>query len=62
MPFGQIGAFLLILVVVFLVGNIWFHLVESLLDRIRSLFTRHKEPPAWHPLPPEQEDKQDDQL
>lgn len=57
MSLGSIGAFLLVLVVVFIVGNVWFHLVESLLDRIKSLFTRHREPPAWHPLPPEPEDR-----
>ena len=28
------------------------------LDRIRALLTRHREPPAWHPLPQE-EDKED---
>lgn len=59
MPIGQIGAFLLVLLVVFTVGNIWYHLVEAILGRIRSLFTRHREPPAWHPLPPEKEDAPD---
>lgn len=28
---GAIGAFLAFLVVVFIVGNLWFHLVESIL-------------------------------
>lgn len=57
MSLGSMGAFLLVLVVVFIVGNVWFHLVESLLDQIKSLFTRHRKPPAWHPLPPEPEDR-----
>lgn len=61
MSFGQIGAFVLVLVAVFLAGTVWFHLVESLLDRVRSLFTRHREPPPWHPLPPEREDGEDRQ-
>lgn len=55
MPLGAIGAFCLVLVVIFIVGNLWFHFVESILDRIRRLFTRRREPPAWHPLPPEEE-------
>ncbi len=51
MPIREIGAFLLILVIVFLFGNLWFHFIESMLRRIKKLFTRHKKPPAWHPLP-----------
>lgn len=42
MPFGEIGAFLLILVGVFIVGNLWFHFTEAILRRIKRLFTRHK--------------------
>ena len=57
MPFAEIGAFLLALVIIFLVGNLWFRLVEALLDRIRSRLTRHKEPPAWHPLPQDETDR-----
>ena len=56
---GAIGAFLAFLVVVFIVGNLWFHLVESILDRIKRLFTRRREPPAWLPLPSEQEEPDD---
>lgn len=58
MSLGAIGAFLLVLIVVFLVGNLWFHLVEGVLARIRRSLSR-KEPPAWHSLPPDWEDKQD---
>lgn len=59
MPWKEIGGILLLLVVLVIVGNLWFHLVESLLGRIRRLFTRRREPPAWHPLPPEQEEDRD---
>lgn len=31
MPFGEIGAFLLLLAAVFLFGNLWFHLIEAIL-------------------------------
>ncbi len=57
MPFGEIGAFLLVLVAVFLFGNLWFHFVETILNRIKKLFTRRKEPPTWHTLSPDEEDR-----
>ena len=56
---GEIGAFLVVLAAVFLLGNIWFHMVESVLRRVKGLFRRRKDPPAWHPLPPEQEENDD---
>ena len=59
MPWKEIGGILLLLVVLVIVGNLWFHFVESLLGRIRRLFTRRREPPAWHPLPPEQDEDRD---
>ena len=34
MPFGEIGAFLLLLAAVFLFGNLWFHLIEAILSYI----------------------------
>ena len=57
MPLKEIGAIALVLLVIVIVGNLWFHFVESILERIRQLFHRKKEPPAWHPLPPEGEDQ-----
>lgn len=36
MPIGEIGAFLLFLVIVFIVGNLWFHFVEAILRQIKS--------------------------
>lgn len=59
MPLKDIGVIVLVLLAVVIVGNLWFHFVESILERIRRLFHRKKEPPAWHPLPPEQEDRED---
>ena len=56
MSFGAIGAFLVVLVLVFVVGELWFHLADGLLERIKDLFRSRKEPTAWHPLPPEQEE------
>lgn len=53
MPFGETGAFLLFLVVVFVFGNLWFRFIEAILKRLKKLFSRHREPPPWHPLPPD---------
>ena len=60
MSLGALGAFLVVLVVVFVFGTLWFHLVEAVLNCVKRLFTRHHNPPAWHPLPPEQEEQSDD--
>ena len=58
MPFtlGQIGAFLLVLVVIFLMGRFWYALVEGAREALRRRFFRRKEKP-WHPLPPEKDDE-----
>ena len=58
MPLKEIGAVSLALVGIFLLGRLWFHLVEAVLGRIRDMFLGHKEPPPWHSLPPE-EDRED---
>ena len=55
MPWGELGAVLLVLLAVFAVGQIWFRLVEGVLERLKKLVCR-KEPPAWHPLPREDGD------
>ena len=55
MKLGMIGAFLLALVVIFIFGNLWFHLVEALLGWVKRRFARRGEPPAWHTLPPEEQ-------
>lgn len=55
MSLGALGAFALVLVVVFLFGQLWFHLVEAISSRIKRLFFHRREPPAWHPLPPEED-------
>lgn len=60
MSLGAVGAFLAVLVAVFVFGRLWFYLVESLLGLIRRLFGCHKDSPAWHPLPSEQEEPHDD--
>ena len=59
MPLMEIGTVVLVLLVIVILGNLWFHFVEAILERIRRLFHRKEEPPAWHPLPPEQENRED---
>ena len=54
MPWGEIGAVLVVLFLVFIAGRVWFHLVEGALGGLKRLFSRKKEPPPWHPLPAEQ--------
>ena len=56
---GMAGAFLLVLAVIFLFGNLWFHLVEAVLGWIKGKFARRGEPPAWHVLPPDKGDEKD---
>ena len=52
---GHLGALLLALVVLFVVGCLWYALVETVKDALaRRLFPRKEEP--WHPLPPEEKD------
>ena len=55
---GQAGALLLALVAIFVVGRLWFALVETVKDALaRRLFPRKEEP--WHPLPPEEKEPRD---
>ena len=56
MPLEEIGAILLFLVVVFLLGNLWFHFIETKLKLLKKRITRRKKTPAWHPFPPNKED------
>ena len=56
MPVGEMGTFLLFLMIVFIFGKLWFHSIEAILRQIKKLFTRYKKTSAWHPLPPDKED------
>ncbi len=55
----EMGVFLLVLVAVFIWGNLWFHLVESILGFVRRILTHHKKPTVWHAFP-ENEETEDD--
>lgn len=54
MDIKAIGAVLLALVVIFIIGQIWFYLVDGILEKIKGIFKK-KEP--WHPLPEKDEEK-----
>ena len=57
---GEIGAVILFLMAVCIFGHIWFCLVESVMEKIKSLFVSRKEPECWHPiLPPENHREED---
>lgn len=60
MHFGEIGAILLFLLVVFIFGNLWFHFIETILKRIKKLFTHRQKPSVWHTLPTDEEDRKND--
>ncbi|MBS5334376.1 MAG: hypothetical protein UC708_08375 [Anaerovoracaceae bacterium] len=56
MSIGATGAFLLFLVIVFIFGDLWFHLIEGILQKIKRIFTHHKESAAWHPFPSDKDE------
>lgn len=56
--FQQAGAIFLLLLFLFLLGNLWFHLVEGLLKKINGILFPQKEVP-WHTLPKEEQKDQD---
>ncbi len=60
MPLGELGGIVLTLTIMVVIGSLWFHMVEGLVGWIKGLFTRRREPPAWHPLAPEDEKKDGD--
>lgn len=60
MPWGQIGAVLVVLVIVFAVGNLWFHFVEAILKQLKKWFFRSKKPTAWHTLPSDSEPEEEE--
>ena len=47
---------LVVLAVVFIVGNCWFHIVEAVLRRIKRIFMRDSDGQVWHTLPKDWED------
>ena len=57
MSLKEIGAILLFLLAIVIFGNLWFSFVESLLAKIKKLFSRRQEPPAWHTLPSDEEER-----
>ena len=58
MPFGEIGAILLFLLVVFIFGNLWFHFIEAILRRIKKIFMGDEKPSAWHAFPTDEDESE----
>ena len=57
MSMGELGALLLGLAIVSLLGQVWFFSVELVLSRFKRLLERRREPPAWHTLPKDKEEE-----
>lgn len=46
----EIGGIFIFLFAMVILGNLWFHFIESILYKIKKQFGRYKEPPVWHTL------------
>lgn len=55
-----IGAFMFMLAAVFIWGNLWFHFVEKILRLGRKLFLHREKQLAWHTLPSDKEETEND--
>ena len=40
----------IVLVLIVILGNAWFNIVESILEKIKSFFTRNKKSEKWYTL------------
>ena len=40
----------IVLVIIVILGNTWFNIVESILEKTKSFFTRNKKPEKWYTL------------
>lgn len=54
MDIQVIAAVFLALAIVFIIGQIWFHLVDGILKEVRRTFTKKQ---TWYPLPDEEKEK-----
>lgn len=51
MDIQVIAAVFLALAIVFIIGQIWFYLVDGILKAVRRIFTKKQ---TWYPLPDEE--------
>ena len=51
MDIKVIATVFLALAIVFIIGQIWFHLVDGILKAVRRTFTKKQ---TWYPLPDEE--------
>lgn len=59
MSLTQIGAILLVLTVLVVFGNIWFNIVEVVLNKFKSLFVSNNNAQTWHEFPENTEKRKD---
>lgn len=57
MTFEKIGAVLLFMVILFIFGNIWFNIVESILNKIKRMFIKNEKTINWHNFPDDEKNK-----
>lgn len=58
MDLKEIGILLLLLVMILIFGNLWFHFIEGIRNKINKLLPHRRETTAWHPLPAEEQQKE----
>lgn len=55
----EAGILFLVMLGVVILGQMWFHFVDGILEGIKDRLFPPKEPMAWHPLPEEEENRKD---
>lgn len=53
----EIGIWILILIVILIFSQVWFHLVEGLLSKIKAFLNRNKKQQVWHTFEETDDDK-----
>ena len=59
MPFGEILAAVVFLIAIVIFGNIWYSVVDSILEKIKYKLFGKNENTAWHTLDEEKFEKKD---
>ena len=47
----ELGVILLIMIVLVIIGNIWFDIVDGILEKIKNLITGNNNKTVWHEFP-----------
>ncbi len=55
----EAGILFLVMLGIVILGQMWFHFVDGILEGIKDRLFPPKEPMAWQPLPEEEENRKD---